>query len=121
MAPAAQFIDNALGSAESLQLTDDVLANLTALQLTNIADFQFGNASAAKVKRGMVQANGLCKTAPSDSWWPSDDLWELLNILTGDALIKTVPLGAPCYKNSEYYDAAKCAYIIANWESTSMQ
>lgn len=53
--------------------------------------------------------------------WPSDGLWELLNILTGGALIKTVPLGAPCYTNSEYYDAATCEYLLDNWESTELQ
>ncbi len=62
-----------------------------------------------------------CKVFPGDAAWPSDSVWASFNASVGGALIKTVPLAAPCYKNWPQYDAAKCAQIEANWHDPHLQ
>ncbi len=61
-----------------------------------------------------------CKNFPGDADWPSDDKWALLNKTTNGALIKTIPLAAPCYPGP-LADADKCAYITAQWSNSSLQ
>ncbi|KFZ17739.1 hypothetical protein V502_04430 [Pseudogymnoascus sp. VKM F-4520 (FW-2644)] len=43
-----------------------------------------------------------CKVFPGDSLWPLQPTWELFNELVSGALIKTVPIAAPCH-NGPYY------------------
>jgi hypothetical protein len=100
---------------ETLQLTDDILANLTELQLSNISLFTFDNTTDLS-KRGLRDG---CKTYPGDLLWPSDLTWKIFNILTGGALIKTTPYASPCYDDYGNYDAAKCAFITNNWSNDS--
>jgi hypothetical protein len=104
------------------QLTDAVIANLTALQLTDIELFTFDTAdndTSASVKR--TTSVGQCKTFPGDKKWPSRLTWTVLDLLTGGALIETVPIGAVCYPSNGVYDAAKCADLIANWQKSITQ
>jgi hypothetical protein len=103
---------------ESLQLTDDVLANLTDLQLSNISLFYFDDASDAE-KRSVV-SGPQCKVLPGDLFYPNKVLWKLLDILSGGALIKTVPLGSACYQG-EHYDEAKCEFLVNNWNDSDTQ
>ena len=106
-----------------LQLTDAVIANLTAHELSDIELFMFDDSeenAAAKVKRAYTNV-GDCKVMPGDQKWPSRLTWGIFNLLTGGALIETVPIGAVCYKNSGVYNAAKCAQIIANWTQSATQ
>ena len=95
-------------------MTDDVLANLTSLQLSNISLFGFDTPETAKAKRA-----GQCKTYPGDFLWPIDLVWNVFNLLSGGALIKTKPFASPCYNNFGNYDPAKCANIDANWSNNS--
>lgn len=103
-------------------LTDAVIANLTAHQLSDIELFQFdaeGDDASAAAKRTL--GSGSCKTFPGDSLWPSRLTWAVFDLLTGGALIETVPIGAVCYPNSGVYNAAKCADIIAKWTQSATQ
>jgi hypothetical protein len=54
---------------------------------------------------------GDCKAFPGDAEWPSQCAWKTFNKLLGGALIDTVPIAAPCYKNLGVYDAEKCAAV----------
>jgi hypothetical protein len=105
----------------TLLLTDSVLANLTGLQLTDIELFQFdseADGASGVEKRANV---GDCKVYPDDRRWPSRLTWKVFDLLTGGALIETVPIGAVCYPNSGVYNAAKCADIIAHWTESATQ
>jgi hypothetical protein len=65
-------------------------------------------------------ANSTCKVFPGDHNWPSDTKWAALNKITNGALIKTIPLAAPCYPG-ELFDQAKCDLITAQWTNSSLQ
>ncbi|CAH0051863.1 unnamed protein product [Clonostachys solani] len=97
---------------ESKQLTEATLANLTDLQLSNISLFYFDDEVNSAEKRALYEPK--CKVLPGDAAYPSKALWKIFDILTGGALIKTVPLGAACYQG-EHYDSAKCTYLLNNW------
>ena len=98
---------------ETLQLTQPVLANLTNMNLTDVTLFSFPTTSSASTSR--------CKVFPGDANWPSPIAWEVLNILTGDALIQTVPLAAPCYSGWLEYNATACASITSQWSDPHLQ
>ncbi|KXX76634.1 6-hydroxy-D-nicotine oxidase [Madurella mycetomatis] len=114
--PANEITVAPAAEPDTLQLTDAVIANLTAHQLSDIELFRFDNEAgdtSVSAKRGIDF--GRCKTFPGDLLWPSSLTWAVFNLLTGGALIETVPIGAVCYPSSGVYDAAKCADVIANW------
>ncbi|KAL1845367.1 hypothetical protein VTK73DRAFT_619 [Phialemonium thermophilum] len=115
VSPDATNASAPLLPAETVQLTDSVLANLTDLQLSNISLFSFDNGSAV-AKRSLFSG---CKTYPGDLLWPSQIVWDVFNLLLGGALIKTVPFASPCYQDFHNYDAAKCAYLTNNWSNYS--
>jgi hypothetical protein len=110
-------VPGGLPTEESIQLTDAVLSNLTELSLTDISLFGFADASAAD-KRAV--ASGTCKTYPGDPSWPSDLVWGVFDLLSGGALIKTVPIAAHCY-DSWGYNAANCAYVTDNFSNSTLQ
>lgn len=123
MAPAAEVVlDSSSGTLyfpwETLQLTDNVLANLTSLDLSNVSVFYFADgADNATSKLGLADG---CKTSPRDISWPSSDIWNLFNILLGkSALIKTVPPAAVCYDNWGVYDEEACNWLTSNWANNS--
>jgi hypothetical protein len=97
---------------ETLQLAQSVLANLTALNLTGVDFFNFPTTHSPPKNK--------CKAFPGDSNWPSPTAWEVLNLLTGDALIKTVPLAAPCFKDWPD-NATLCATITSLWNDPHLQ
>jgi hypothetical protein len=105
-----------LFKAETAQLTDDVIANLTSLQLSNITLFGFDTPEAANAKRGLFSG---CKTYPGDLLYPSELVWKVFNLIAGKSLIKTKPYASPCYDSFGNYDAAKCAVIDSNWANNS--
>jgi hypothetical protein len=77
-----------------------------------------------QLANGLVAKRSIfnrCKTSPGDLLWPSKPIWTVFNILTGGALIETVPIGAVCYKNNKHYNAAKCANILAHWTESATQ
>lgn len=107
VAPAAEAIPGAHGVAAH-QLTDGVIANLTSLELSDIALFNFAHDTTA--------SNNSCKTYPGDEAYPSRKTWNVLDVLTGGALIRTVPIGAVCYENEpEHYDAERCQVVLDGW------
>lgn len=62
-----------------------------------------------------------CKTFPGDLLWPSKLVWKVFNLLTGGALIETIPIGAVCFKNNDHYDEAKCQDILDHWTESATQ
>ncbi|KAK4677478.1 hypothetical protein QC764_405020 [Podospora pseudoanserina] len=89
-----------------------------AINSTNNAElFDFGpvegTPASSKIIGGIPRPR--CKTFPGDPLWPSNSVWNLLNLTLGGALIKTVPLAAPCYSDWPQYDAAQCEYVKTNW------
>lgn len=58
---------------------------------------------------------------PGDAEWPSERAWETFNGLFGKALIKTVPIAAPCYQNLGVYDAEKCAAVRNSFSNPYLQ
>ena len=105
--------------SETLQLTPDVLANLTALNLTGASLFDFGdNATSAAARK---RSGSGCKVFPGDAAWPSIIEWLVFDLLLGGALVRGDPVAAPCYSNWPQYNTAKCASITANWNSPQFQ
>lgn len=109
---------NDLLPEESIQLTSAILSNLTELDLTNITYFDFDTGS-AEAKRSLLLPR--CKTYPGDLLWPLDIAWRVFDLLVGGALIKTTPIGAPCYDDFGSKDAAKCAVVADHWEDSFFQ
>jgi hypothetical protein len=105
---------------DELVLTDDILAQLTDRELTNVSLFDFP----AQADSGTIdQRSPLtgCKTFPGDALWPLSPVWKVFNLLTGGALVKTVPIGEVCYVNSKRYDAGKCQDLLLHWNESPTQ
>lgn len=125
LAPAAEIVPfgasgtTQLFASETIQLTDAVIANLTALDLSDISLFDFPAVNSATTRKRSSNATTICKTYPGDALWPSTELWEEFDILLGGALIKTVPLASPCYHDYGNYDEARCDWLTANWSNDS--
>lgn len=107
-APAAEY--------EALQLTDDVIANLTDLELSHIELFAFDEEDSSDVEKRAP----TCKTYPGDALYPSKSVWKVFDLLTGGSLIKTVPYGSACYEG-QHYDAEKCQFLLDNWNQSTTQ
>lgn len=90
---------------ETAQLTDSAIANDAAL-------FGFGASDSDTTSK---KPTPKCKTFPGDASWPSLRVWDRFNATLGGALIKTVPLAAPCYRNWPQHDAAACQHVKDNW------
>ncbi|KAJ5176563.1 FAD linked oxidase N-terminal [Penicillium canariense] len=106
-----------LFSYETKQLTDSVLADVSAsLQNSTIASmFDFANNSTAK-----RSVRHSCKPMPGDLLWPVDLIWNIFDRLLGGSLIKTIPLASVCYPDWPEYDATMCATITADWLSSDL-
>lgn len=96
-----------------------MLSNLTDLDLTNITYFDFDDSDSAEEKRSILWPR--CKSYPGDLLYPIDIAWNVFNLLLGGRLIKTVPVGAPCYDQFGRRDEAKCATVAANWGDALFQ
>ncbi|EEA26652.1 hypothetical protein TMatcc_005071 [Talaromyces marneffei ATCC 18224] len=101
-----------LNTAETVQLTTEVLQNLTTqLNDTTVSYFNFGNDSTSTTKRSTTG----CKVFPGDRAWPIGLLWDIFNLLLGGRLIKTVPSASPCYSGWGNQNSAECASINSEW------
>ncbi|KAL1883300.1 hypothetical protein Daus18300_000358 [Diaporthe australafricana] len=104
-----------LQSAETQQLTEDVVNRLASDQTTAryVSYFAFeDNTISNATSHG---SNASCKAFPGDSDWPDDDVWDVFDLLLGKALIPTQPVGAPCYDSKwGQKDTAECANILNN-------
>ncbi|KAK3935839.1 FAD binding domain-containing protein [Diplogelasinospora grovesii] len=120
VAPASSNSTAGLFAYETIQLTDAVLAKLTRLNLPDASLFAFSNISApANAQKRHRIGSGSCKTSPGNQNWPAKAIWDLFNVLLGDALIETVPFASPCYSDFSNADPAKCANITRNWSNDS--
>lgn len=113
--PAVTFIpaestkaDAPLFEYETKQLTDGVIAKLSA---EDAKLFGFDDSAVAP---SFKKRSGFCKIFPGDNDWPSQKTWDRFNELVDGALIPTIPLAAPCYRNFGVYDPEKCAAIAKN-------
>lgn len=94
---------------------------MMAVYLYLAASVLLGLAAAVDATSGTKATNTTtCKVFPGDSKWPTDAQWTELNQTAKGSLIKTVPIGAPCYPGP-LYDAKRCEYLIAQWSTSSLQ
>ncbi len=128
VAPAAVEVSAASSNAstdlfpvEAIQLTDSVLANLTDLNLTSIDMFTFGDSADANTAASTkCRRSTKCRVIPGNALYPISLVWDIFGLLLGPgALIKTVPLAAPCFSNWGVQDASKCSFITNNWSNDS--
>ncbi|KAF7363104.1 Fad binding domain protein [Mycena venus] len=54
-----------------------------------------------------------CRILPTDSSWPTQQVWDAFNQSIDGRLIKTIPIGSPCHNPN--YNAAQCNTIRQNW------
>lgn len=64
---------------------------------------------------------GQCRPHPGDKAWPSKREWDALDEALSGALVKTVPLAAPCFHDWGVYDAEKCEAVTRDWNSPYLQ
>lgn len=95
------------------------MANLTDLELTNVTVLYFDDGEASRKRAARSLPN--CKTFPGDLLWPNQIIWQVLNLVTGGSLIKTVPIGAACYDDFGNYDATRCSFVLGQWTNSSLQ
>jgi hypothetical protein len=101
-------------------LTDELLKRVleTSKTTEHAHIFAFDNGTAINQE---VLKSGACKAFPGDATWPSSRLWDAFNKTIDGALIKTVPIAAPCYRNLGLYDAEKCAAIQRDFTNAYFQ
>jgi hypothetical protein len=99
-------------------LTDAVLANLTDLNLSDVDLFYFADTKGSKKRSAAVDSK--CKVFPGDKLYPNKLIWKVFDLLSGGALISTVPLGSACYKG-EHYNEERCQYLLSNWLNSTTQ
>lgn len=97
-----------------------MIANLTALELSNITLFTFGDEDVEDVE-GLEKRTlfGRCKNYPGDLLYPHKIVWDIFNILLGGSLIQTVPFASVCYDDFGKPNKARCDYITENWATYS--
>jgi hypothetical protein len=124
LAPAATTVASSVSAAldlfpaESIQLTDAILADVTSiLDNVNISSLFAFESNSSLTKR----SHPSCKLMPGDALWPSDRIWDIFDILLGRRLIKAAPLAAVCYPSWPEYDADSCSTITANWLLSNLQ
>ncbi|KAH7109428.1 FAD binding domain-containing protein [Dendryphion nanum] len=62
---------------------------------------------------GVKGAKADCRCLPTDSCWPSRDVWSKLNSTVDGKLVATVPIGSPCHDPT--YDANACEALKKQW------
>ncbi|KAM6536221.1 hypothetical protein FALCPG4_002234 [Fusarium falciforme] len=97
---------------EKTQLTDVILSKLTELKLTDASLLTFADGSEAPSQK--------CKTFPGEEHWPGDVSWRVLDLVTRGAVIRNVPIAAPCYKDYVVYDKDRCSEVIGQWGNSSL-
>lgn len=130
LSPAAEIVDInvtpanlSLFETETVQLTDNVIAAIKEHdEYAEYASlFEFGDSPntrpSARTRRAREAPR--CKTMPGDPLYPNKAEWSLFDTLLGGALEKIIPIGSPCYKQSQYnnYDAARCAELVKDWNT----
>jgi hypothetical protein len=62
-------------------------------------------------------ASAECKATPSNSSWPSTDVWAAFNSSLGGQLIQPTPPGAVCHADQADYNATACVNVQTEWET----
>jgi hypothetical protein len=105
--------------AETVQLTTEVLQNVTSeLNATIASYFDFGNGTASNARRSSSSA---CRVFPGDEEWPLDILWDILDLLLGGSLIKTTPSASSCYPGWGDESTSECSYVTSAWNLSYFQ
>ncbi|KAF9889854.1 hypothetical protein FE257_006944 [Aspergillus nanangensis] len=113
--------DAPLFSSETLQLTDEVIADLTPVLQNNTDLFDFGGeVSSSELSARCISCISKCKVFPGDVLWPATWVWSLFDRLLGGRLVKTVPLAASCYSSWPEYDPEQCQVVSDNWTVSYM-
>lgn len=99
---------------ESVQLTE---FDLQPLNETLTSLFAFDDITVANITE---RSSSQCKVFPGDALWPQEWIWDIFDILLGGALVKTIPIAAPCYPGP-YQNAARCATVVNNWTDSALQ
>jgi hypothetical protein len=133
VAPAAETVASdstpanaPLFSAETVQLTDDVVTELQnnpdVAEYASLFEFEDSANSTASARVRRARRSLRCKTMPGDALYPSKLVWGLTNLLLGGALQPIVPIASPCYVESEYnnYDAQRCEFLVKNLGSEKL-
>jgi hypothetical protein len=55
---------------------------------------------------------------PGQKCWPNLQQWQQLNETINGHLYQTIPLGAPCYKDSAFYNQDTCSVVQGNYNSS---
>lgn len=97
---------------ETLQLTGDVISQLHENDVTAKYARLFTFDDGRDNETGRMLESGECRSFPGEQPWPDDASWHILDGMSDSALIPTVPIGAPCYKSSGFYNEAECAALI---------
>lgn len=129
--PAATIVSDVTAAGarlfdfETVQLTEDVLNRVASDPRTShIAPLlKFDDDSSQNARPVKRQAPGAsCKTFPGDANWPTDATWTIFNDLLDGALIRSVPIAAPCY-DSEWgpKDVAKCNDVVSRFGTPPLQ
>jgi hypothetical protein len=59
-----------------------------------------------------------CKATTRSTDWPSEKDWAELNRLVGGKLLKPFPAAAPCHRDSQAYNPARCEVVRQDWKSS---
>jgi hypothetical protein len=111
----------ALFDMETVQLTDNVVSalqnNPDLGEFASLFEFEDSANSTVNARARRVRRAQRCKTMPGDVSYPNQTTWGVFDGLLGGALEKIIPIGSPCYKQSEYnnYDAEKCAALVRDY------
>jgi hypothetical protein len=69
---------------------------------------------------GIVTVRGTSSydCTPGKKCWPNQQQWQQLNQTLHGRLHQTVPLGAPCYRSSTYFNEEKCSSVRSTYNSS---
>ncbi|KAI0844755.1 FAD-binding domain-containing protein [Daldinia vernicosa] len=71
---------------------------------------------AAILKNGSYGAESPCRCFPGDTCWPTIDVWDAFNTSLGGKLIPTIPIGAPCHRDTPTgYNSDQCRNLQDAW------
>jgi hypothetical protein len=65
-----------------------------------------------------VAAESSFSCLPGQKCWPTQLQWQQLNQTLDGHLYKTIPLGAPCYKNSTFFNEDVCVSVQSTYNSS---
>lgn len=119
LAPAVAVVDGEqLFHVERQQLTDEVLANLRDIGV-DVALFNFGSDDNASMVEKRTRG---CKVFPGDKKWPPPATWKILDLISGQRLIATIPSASSCYNDwPTETNPKECATVTKNWNISFFQ